>query len=500
MVIAMINIPIPLLVLLLGGGVLPLIGLMAERLHVKWLREGWTILIQALALYSVYPLYREVRAAEGRILLKYLPGGAPPLGGCFEIDVLGVYMAGCISLLALLVAIYSTRYMEHEGRLTEFYTLFTLMNAGMVGVAMAGDFFTLFVFWEMMCISSYVLVSFMKHRPGPIEAGFKYFMMSATGSAFLLLSMSLLYGMTGTLNFAYASASLKAVEPTPWLLLLFTTLLIGFGIKSAIVPFHTWLPDAHPEAPGPISAMLSGIVIETGLYALTRVIYLTFPVSIFKPTFAALSVVTMTLANILALLQSDLKRMLAYSSISQIGYMLVGISTGTAYGLMGALLHIFNHSLMKGLAFLCAGSIVHQLGSREISEMRGLGRRMPFTSLSLSIALLGLGGVPTTNGFVSKFILFSSAIGAGMPILAVIGVLNSALSMAYYLRVIITLAARGEASAEEAPAIMVGISLLMALLIVIFGVWPQPVIRYADIASKCLLQGVGRYLSAVMGP
>ena len=492
--------PLPLAVLLLGGGTLPLIGLLAEKTGLRRLRELWAIAFSALNLISIYLLYQELRASPGRVIVSSLLG-SPPLAGCFEIDTLGVYMAGCVALLGFLAVVYSYRYMEEESRLTEFYTLVLLMMAGMTGVALAGDFFTLFVFWEMMGVSSYVLVAFLKYRWGPIEAGFKYLIMSATGSAFLLLSMSLIYGMSGTLNFAYLSASLRGVEPSPWLLLLLATLIVGFGVKSAIVPFHTWLPDAHPEAPGPISALLSGIVIETGLYALMRVTYLTFTPSVYRSVFAALAVITMTVANIMALLQNDLKRLLAYSSISQIGYMLIGLSTGTAYGLMGALLHILNHSLMKGLAFLAAGNITHQTGMRDIEKLRGVGRMMPYTMLCLSISLLGLGGVPATNGFISKFILFSSAIGAGMPILAVAGVLNSALSMAYYLRVIKNFIStpEGEFEAEEAPILMVAVNILMALLIILLGLWPQPAIRYADAASKMLVEGLGRYVQAVVG-
>ncbi|MBS7619867.1 NADH-quinone oxidoreductase subunit H [Candidatus Bathyarchaeota archaeon] len=178
--------------------------------------------------------------------------------------------------------------------------------------------------------------------------------------------------------------------------------MIGFGIKTAVVSLHIWLPDAHPEAPSSISAMLSGLLIETGLYALTRVFFITFEPSIFQSTIAILAALTMTFTNILAILQKDIKRMLAYSSISQIGYMLVGLSSGRVYGILGMLLHVFNHSLMKRLAFLSSGSIVHMTGTRDINKLKGIGQMMPYTTLSLFISFLGLGGVPTTNGFVSN--------------------------------------------------------------------------------------------------
>jgi formate hydrogenlyase subunit 3/multisubunit Na+/H+ antiporter MnhD subunit len=286
-----------------------------------------------------------------------------------------------------------------------------------------------------------------------------------------------------------------------WLYMVFGLLVVGFGIKSAIVPMHTWLPDAHPEAPSPISAMLSGMLIETGLYGLCRVLFLVFKPPSFSITIAALSVLTMCFANLLALLQPDIKRLLAYSSIAQMGYMLVGLSAGSAYGILGLTAHVFNHSLMKGLAFLSSGSLVHITGTREIEKMKGVGRMMPITTLTLFIALLGLGGVPTTSGFISKFILFNSALGAGMWWLALIGVINSAFSMAYYLRVmkiLVSSPAEGGQKIKEAPSLMVAVTVVMAALIILFGVYPAPVIGLADTASRALVDGLGKYIGAVL--
>jgi len=496
------QIPLPLMVLLLGGIVTPILGLIAERVKIPRLREVWIIVVTTGAFCSVYFLYQQLRTVSGNVIVMLFWGQSPPFGGCFEIDMLSIFMAGSISFLGFLVAIYSVSYMEKESRLTEFYTLVTFMMAGMTGIVMAGDFFTLFIFWELMSLSSYVLVAFLKRRWGPIEAGFKYLLMSATASAFLLLSMSLIYGMTGTLNFAFLAISLREVALSPWIFMLFSSLIIGFGVKSAIVPLHTWLPDAHPEAPSPISALLSGIVIETGLYGLTRVLYLAFDPGFFQIPIAVLAVLTMTLANVTALLQQDLKRLLAYSSIAQIGYMLIGLASGTAYGVMGLFLHIFNHSLMKGMAFLSAGSIVHKTNTRDISSLRGIGRMMPVTSISLFIALLGLGGVPATNGFISKFILFNSAIGTGMAWLAIAGVLNSALSMAYYLRILITFISRAQGDenieAREVHPLMVGVTLVMAILIIVFGLWPAPIISFANKASRTLFEGMVTYVNAVL--
>lgn len=492
--------PAPLSILLLGALATPFIGLLGERLGVRRLREIWVALVSSSALLGVYLLFEQLRARPDGILLITLWGQPPPSGGCLEVDALSLFMVWSVAFLGLLVAIYSFSYMERRGRLNEYYTLLLFMMAGMIGVAMAGDFFTLFVFWEMMCLSSYVLVAFMKERWAPLEAAFKYLLMSATAGAFLLLSMSFIYGMTGTLNFAQLSAGLRGAPPTPWLMILFSCLIVGFGVKSAIVPLHTWLPDAHPEAPSPISAMLSGIVIETGLYGLTRVLYLIFTPDFFHIPLSALAVLTMTMANIWALLQGDIKRLLAYSSIAQMGYMLIGVASGTSYGLMGTFLHVFNHSLMKGLAFLASGSIVHEAETRDIERLRGVGRMMPISTLTLFISLLGLGGIPSTNGFVSKFILFNSAILVGAPWLAVAGVLNSAFSMAYYMRVMKALISKPETGLKvrEAPTLMVSVTTVMAGFILLLGVWPEPALKYASEAARALVEGFQNYIRAVV--
>ena len=502
----MLVFPLPLIILLIGAIILPFMGVLGERTGLKKIREGWALIVLTLSLLSIYPFYGQVREAvqQNETLVFWLSDWIPPLSSCLEVDMLGVFMSFSILFLGVLACIYSIKYMEHENRLTEYYTLLTFIITGMVGVTLSGDFFTLFIFWEMMTISSYILVAFLKERWGPIEAGMKYLIMSATGGAFLLFSMSFLYGLTGTLNFAELASNLLGQTPNTWFYVILSLLVIGFGVKSAIVPLHTWLPDAHPEAPSPISAMLSGVVIETGLYGLCRVFFILFEPSFFKPVIAGLAVLTMTVGNLMALLQPDIKRLLAYSSIAQIGYMLVGFASGTAYGLLGLFLHVFNHSLMKGLAFFSSGSLAHMTDTRDISTLKGIGRVMPITTLTLFIALLGLGGVPTTNGFVSKFILFGSALEPQVNLwwLAIAGVLNSTLSMAYYLRVMRTFISEPDGEikgVKEAPASMLAVTIFMAALIIFFGIFPTQLLGFAGEASKSLTENLGSYIGTIIG-
>ena len=491
-------IPIPIY-FMFSPFIVALFGLLGERLRINKLREMAAVVMSAIALAAIYMLYLAIEATPNKILLVTLQF-APPLGGSFEIDRLGIYMAFSTAMLSFFATLYSYRYMEHDTRLTEFYTLLSAMTVGMIGVAFAGDLFTLFIFWELMSITSYVLVAFRKERAEPIEAGFKYLVMSALGSTIIFLAMALLYGMAGTVNLAQISTVIRGQPLNLWLFLVFATLVVGFGIKAAIVPLHTWLPDAHPEAPSPISAMLSGMLIETGLYALTRVLFVTFEPAVFSLTIAVLSVITMSFANLLALLQQDIKRILAYSSIAQMGYMLVGLSVGTTYGFLGMFLHVFNHSFMKGLAFLSSGSIVHMTGTRDLAKLKGVGRMMPLTTMTLFIAFLGLGGVPATSGFVSKFILFGSAAEVGLWWLLIIGVLNSAFSMAYYLRFMKTLISEPTEDVKgvkEAPGLMVAVTIVMAALVIMFGIWPGPILDLANKASAALVEGLQNYVRAV---
>ncbi|RJS89665.1 hypothetical protein DRO56_00065 [Candidatus Bathyarchaeota archaeon] len=503
--------PYPLISLLAGAMVVLFAGVLEERLGQGRTKEALSVIFIALALIGCLILYKDVTSQPLGVMVLSI-GAEPPLGACFEIDLLSVFMTFSVVFLGLFAVVYSFRYMEHDTRLAEYYSLLLLMMAGMVGVALAGDFFTFFIFWELMCISSYVLVAFRRELWGPIEAGFKYLTMSALGGVLIFLGMSLLYGMAGNVNFAYMSVGIDWGTAGVWAYLAFILLFLGFGIKAAIVPMHTWLPDAHPEAPSPISAMLSGIVIETGLYGLVRILFVVFlPNAVllprgpetFKYVVAVFSVLTMTIGNIMALLQKDIKRLLAYSSIAQVGYMLVGVASGTTYGLLGCFLHVFNHSLMKGLAFLASGAMVYRIGTRNLDEMKGLGHYMPVTTMALAISLLGLGGVPSTNGFVSKFILFGSALAPGVNMwwLTLIGVLNSAFSMAYYLPIIIRLITKpAEKSSElkEAPILMLIPMCIMAILIIVFGIYPRPVLQLADSASKALIEGLQGYISKVI--
>ena len=240
--------------------------------------------------------------------------------------------------------------------------------------------------------------------------------MSAAGSATALFGISLLYGMTGTVNFEALTTALSGTASNVWIYIAAVFIFVGFGVKAAVFPLHTWLPDAYSAASAPISAILAGIVIGPGIFAIAKVFFTAF-ISFqnrWAPVLAVLSIITMLVGNITALMQTDVKRMLAYSSIGQVGYMLIGLAVGSQLGLTGTFLQFFNHALMKGSAFLCAGAIIYRLGTRELSDMQGVGRKMPLTAVAFAISVVALIGLPPLAGFPGELTLFSSAVEANM--------------------------------------------------------------------------------------
>jgi proton-translocating NADH-quinone oxidoreductase chain N len=452
----------------------PVLGWLCEKIKRPYLCGAYVTISLAIALWQV-------------LLMKF-----PIKISQFSIDQLSGFMAITFLMLGIFASIFSMKYLERDTGIPLFYTLLILMIIGMIGAVFAGDFFTFFVFWEMMCISSYTLVAFRKEKWEPIEASFKYLIMSSAGSASILFGMSLIYGMCGTLSFTEISRILT--EPNIWVYIASIFIFIGLGIKSAIFPLHTWLPDAHSAAPSPISAMLSGVVVETGVYAICRIGFSIFSCIKWLEVIAILSIFTMFIGNLTPLLQTDIKRLLAYSSIAHIGYMLAGISTGTILGLTGALMHIFNHAIMKGLAFLCSGVILYRLETRDMREMLGVGRKMPITTTTLFISLFALAGMPPLNGFISELTIILASIEANMIWLGICIIINSIISAAYYLRILkaflqpITL--ENIKKVKEGPIIMLIPLILLAILIIIFGIWPDGLMNYAKGAAYELLRGV----------
>jgi len=492
----------PIATLIVAAVLVPIVSLIGKTVKFEKLREAFTVIGFLAALYTLSNLYQELKTAKDGILTYNIRGFGPPIGVMFVVDWLSILMAFLFCGLGLMAAIFSIRYMEEDTGLDKYYTLLFTLVTGMVGIAFAGDFFNFFVFWETMCVSSYVLVSFRIRFWEPIEAGFKYLVMSTFGSLLVLYAMSYIYGLTGTLNFAYIAKTIGSVSPPTILYLLIGLIIVGFGVAAAIAPFHTWLPDAHPAAPAPISAMLSGVVIKAGIYGLIRILALVLhPASInwavLVVVLAIFASLTMTVGNVMALLQNDIKRLLAFSSVAQIGYITLALSVGLfggkigVYGLASGLLHVMNHAIMKGLLFLCAGAIIHAAGTRDLRELTGVGHKMIGTAVILTIGALAISGVPPFNGFVSEFAILLATLNAGMGLFAAIMLANIIIGFSYYLKLLYILVWQSPkenlVNVKEAPFLMLLPMGILAALCIVIGLWPQPFIDFAFKAAQSTL-------------
>ncbi len=411
----------------------------------------------------------------GHPAFVYTMGGwGPPIGITLVWDALSQLLILVISVIALAVTLFALPYMRQYTAQSKFYSLYLLMIAGMNGVVLTGDFFNLFVFLEIASIASYALVAFGVEAE-ELEASFKYLVLGGVSSTLILLGIALLYATTGTLNLADLAASLPWQNHRLLIFFIFALLITGFGLKSAMVPFHAWLPDAHPSAPAPISAMLSGLIIKAlGIYAIIRVFFIVLGiVPIVQTILLVLGALSMVVGVLLAVGQWDFKRLLAYHSISQMGYVMVGIALATPLGILGGLFHLINHAVFKSLLFLCSGSFEYATGTRQLKQLGGLIRRMPWSGTSCSVAALSISGVPPFNGFWSKLIIIIALFQAKYYFLAAVTVFVSFMTLISFIKVqkyalFGSLPERLE-RVKESPALMVAGMVILALLCVGLG-------------------------------
>lgn len=429
----------------------------------------------------------------------------PPVGITLVADGLTVLMLITIALISFMATLFSVDYMEQYTSKFRYYSLFMLMLAGMNGMIVTGDLFNLFVFLEIASIACYALVGFGCEAE-ELEASFKYMVLAEIGSALVLLAIAVLYGILGTLNMAHLARRIAEVGPNPGLYFCLGLLIAGFGIKAALVPFHAWLPDAHPSAPAPISAMLSGVVIKVlGIYAMIRVVFNVFG---FQPVtsalFIALGASSMVLGILLAVGQWDIKRLFAYSSISQVGYVLLGIGLGTPLGILGGLFHLVNHSVFKSLLFLNSGALVYELGTRDLKDMGGLRDKMPVTANTSLIASMSISGIPPFNGFWSKLIIILACVQARRYGLAAWAVFASIVCLVAFAKVqryaFMERSKEKWRDVKEVPALMSAPMIVLALLCVVMGLLIVPGVREVLLqpAVDALLQGPGPYADKVL--
>lgn len=425
-----------------------------------------------------------------------------------QMDGISLLVTITVLLLGFFVTFFSTKYMQGDEGEEKFYALLLVMIAAIIGLVSATDLFNLWVWFEVMAVSSYLLVAFYRSQPDALEAGVKYLIQSAAGSVFILLGIAMVFAKTGFLNLHEIRLAVTAGGNDPLLLSASVLMLIGFGVKAALVPLHTWLPDAHSQAPSGISAMLSGIVIEAGLVALLRT---SGAVIVSHTTWGYIimvfGVLNLLVGNLMALRQTQVKRLLAYSSVSQMGYILVGIGVAVftlqPEGAAGGFFHIITHALMKGAAFLAAGALLYALRMAHhnhdpltVSDLNGASQRYPVTVFVLSAALLALGGLPPLAGFMSKWQIFVAGFQSNNNLaiaLVIFAAINSVLSLGYYAPLVNRMY-RNEPSdlvKEGKPIswVMVLPLVVMTIAIVALGVWP-PLVRWLTNPAAMSLLGI----------
>ena len=402
-------------------------------------------------------------------------------------DTLGSFFSFIVILVTLFVSITSFDYMKGNPNERVYYSLLLFTAIGMTMLCFAVDLLVIFVAFELMSLPTFILAGYNKQDKLSNEAAVKFFILGALSSGILLYGISIMFGITGSTNLEVISQSLTSLSPDMLPFVIFSTIsmLAGLGLKLSIVPFHMWIPDTYEGSPTTVSTLLSAATKKAGFASAIRIFAVIFPLFYFDLSLALaiIALVTMTLGNLAALTQKSITRMLAYSSIAQAGYLLIGIVVlpYTNLGLIGLLYHSFNHAILQATAFLAAGLVRLKTSSSSLDSYNGLSKVMPITSFCLALSLLGLAGIPPLNGFWSKLILFSAAVDGGYAWLALAGLVNTAISVAYYLLVIKRMYMdETSIKAIKEPFIFISVLVFATAIIIVTGLLPNVLYDIAE--------------------
>lgn len=417
----------------------PLALLLGKKTRLVWI---FSTLISWACFAIAIQLLMQVKT--GAVIHYNFGGWAAPWGIEYRIDTLNAYILLIVSGIATVIFPYAQKSIQKEippQHQSLFYILMLLCLAGLLGMAITGDAFNLFVLLEISSLSTYALISLGRDRRA-LTSSFQYLVMGTIGATFILIGIGLLYMLTGSLNMVDIADRITDLQESRTLRVSYGFLMVGFGLKLAMFPLHLWLPNAYAYSPSVVSAFLAATATKVAVYAMLRFIFTVFGADFsfnamhVQWLFLPLASIAVIFASIVAIFQSDLKQILAYSSVAQIGYMLLGISLANINGLTATLLHLFNHALIKGALFLALGALCYQLGSTHIDRLKGLGKQMPWTFMAIVLGGLSLIGVPLTVGFISKWYLILGSIERGLWPIVVIIIVGSLLAVIYVWRIV----------------------------------------------------------------
>lgn len=473
--------PVLIVVMLLTAGfIVPLVRKKMLLARVLFLSVG--LLVVILSLLTTFAVL------ESGTMVYEVGEWSAPHGIELVVDAFAAYSSLVISVISFIIywfVVFAPREVKYEAG---YYALILLLSAAMHGIVMAGDIFNLFVFVEISSLAAVAVIA-VKGTKESIEASFRYLMLSALGSGGLLFSIALLFMITGHLNMEYMRVALSTTAGQYPLNLLTALgfMVIGLGVKSALFPLHIWLPDAHANAPTGSSALLSGLVVKVYIIAFIRIAYMTLGMDLFyilplRQILLVLASLAIVAGSVFAIVQDNIKRLLAFSTVAQVGYIFLGFSLLTERAVEGAIWHILIHAIMKTLLFLAVGVVIHQSGYKKISQIHGLARRMPWTFAAITLGALSMVGIPGTAGFISKLYLALGALDAGQVIFAVLILVSSLLSAVYYFPLIITAYFGHDASPDiKEPSLAVRLPLaVLSLAILFYGLMPSmllPLVR-----------------------
>ena len=476
----------------------------------------------ALALLSVSASLALLVALVPRVMLggeiiAYWMGGRGMSGGyamgiALEVDALSLFFALLVAVAVFVACLYSIQYMEHDDNVSQYYTLFLLLAGGVLGLVLSGDLFNMFVMVEILTFAAVALTAFRNTVFGALEAAFKYLVVGSIGSVCILAGTIMLYAQTHTLSLAQLSLLLPG-NLNNATKLAFALLFVGFGTKAFLVPFHPLAADAHGAAPAPISVLISGVLTKSGIYGIIRLVYFLFQnmdLGAIRFLLVVVGSLSMFVCVTMALAQHDFKRLLAFHSISQIGYVLTAVGLATTLGVSSGLYHAMNHTIFKGLLFLAAGAVLHETGTTDLNQLGGLAKRMPRTTALFLIGAASISGIPPFNGFASKWLIYQAAYQKavesghiGYLLVTIVALVTSTLTLASFIKVSQSvffgrLPERFE-KVKEAPFGMRLAMGVFALLCVATGLLPQAVVKTLTLPAAQAVENVGRYIAAALG-